>query len=197
MSATNRGTKRNENDFYETPGWVTRAIVPHLRSMGLLDPDKKILEPAAGRGAIINELVSHGVFVGNVHSYEIDEGRAEASGSCCDDFLSIAELPVKFDLIITNPPYSLALEFAQHSLTFLRPGGVLALLTRLNWLASQKRATWLRSHTPSVFVLPKRPSFTGTGTDATDYAWMLWRAPWGDSLVRATPIVRILEVEQS
>jgi hypothetical protein len=23
-------------------------------------------------------------------------------------------------------------------------------------------------------VLPKRPSFTGGGTDATEYAWMVW-----------------------
>ena len=26
----------------------------------------------------------------------------------------------------------------------------------------------------SLFVLSKRPSFTGKGTDATDYAWYVW-----------------------
>jgi len=25
-----------------------------------------------------------------------------------------------------------------------------------------------------MFVLSKRPSFTGKGTDATDYAWFVW-----------------------
>lgn len=31
------------------------------------------------------------------------------------------------------------------------------------------------SHTPDVYVMPKRPSFTGSGSDATAYAWMAWQ----------------------
>lgn len=64
---------------------------------------------------------------------------------------------------------------------------VTAFLLRLNWLASQKRAFWLRKNTPSVYVLPKRPSFTGKGTDATDYCWAVWRRD-------VAPTVVILDV---
>ena len=70
-----------------------------------------------------------------------------------------------------NPPYAAALEFVQHAMRF---APLVVMLLRLNWLASAKRAEWMRGHTPSVFVLPDRPSFVGTGGDATDYAWLVW-----------------------
>lgn len=52
---------------------------------------------------------------------------------------------------------------------------VVCMLLRVNFLGSQKRAAWMRANTPSVYVLPKRPSFKSDGkTDATEYAWFLW-----------------------
>lgn len=193
MSATNRGAKRADGDFYETPGWVTRAIIPHLKSVGLLANGQRVLEPAAGNGAIVRELISCGVTEENISSYEIDAERACASGARCDDFLLIDDIHTPFDLIITNPPYSLAMKFAQQGMRMLSPWGAMVMLTRINWLASQRRAAWLRENTPSLFVLPKRPSFTGKGTDATDYAWLMWRKPSNGR--KLTPLVRILEVE--
>lgn len=32
----------------------------------------------------------------------------------------------------------------------------------------------MQRHTPDVYVLPQRPSFTGKGTDSTSYAWFVW-----------------------
>lgn len=37
-----------------------------------------------------------------------------------------------------------------------------------------RRADFHRRHPSDVFVLPRRPSFTGGGTDATEYAWFVW-----------------------
>lgn len=83
-------------------------------------------------------------------------------------------------VVLTNPPYNLAREFADRAIREVYGSGnvfgVVAMLLRLNWLAGQKRAEWMRAHTPSVYVLSRRPSFTGMGTDATDYAWMVWSA---------------------
>lgn len=70
-----------------------------------------------------------------------------------------------YDLIITNPPYSLAL---------CAPHGAVVMLLRVNWLGGQERAPWMRLHTPSLYVSPRRPSFTGAGSAATEYAWMTW-----------------------
>lgn len=87
------------------------------------------------------------------------------------DFLTW-EPPHRYDICISNPPYALAFEFAQKCVAI---ADTTVLLLRLNWLASAKRAEWMRRHTPSIYVLPNRPSFTGKGTDATDYCWAVWR----------------------
>lgn len=160
MSATNRGAERAPQDFYETPDWLTRAILPHL------PPFRTVLEPACGKHAIVREL---------------ERAWPTARIVCCDlngcasggaeDFLKIAPCE-GIDLIVTNPPYSLAEEFVRHALRFR--GAVVVMLLRVNFLGSKKRAAWLREHTPSIYVSPRRPSFTGNGTDATEYAWFVW-----------------------
>jgi hypothetical protein len=76
-----------------------------------------------------------------------------------------------FYVVITNPPYNQALEFVE---TSMRWGRIVVMLLRLNWIASAKRHAFVRDHPPDVYVLPNRPSFTGKGTDATEYAWFVW-----------------------
>ena len=77
------------------------------------------------------------------------------------------------DTIVTNPPYS-RMEEALH--TFVPLVGLSCWLLRLNVLGGQKRSVWMRENMPAhVLVLPKRPSFTNGGTDATEYAWFVWR----------------------
>ena len=84
------------------------------------------------------------------------------------DFLELPAPAKPYDLVITNPPFQLAMEFVQHAMRFIQPAGAVAMLLRLNWLASLKRADFLRRFCPDVHVLPRRPSFTGRGTDATE-----------------------------
>jgi hypothetical protein len=80
-----------------------------------------------------------------------------------------------YDLIFTNPPYSLAEEIITHALETWSKATVVMLL-RLNFLGSQKRKPFWDKHPVSeIYVLSKRPSFTGKGTDATEYAWFVWR----------------------
>jgi hypothetical protein len=80
----------------------------------------------------------------------------------------------ELDLLITNPPFSLAMEFILHARKIF-PGTPLCFLLRLNFLESQKRASFFKTAMPDVYVLPKRPSFMGNGTDATGYGWFIWR----------------------
>jgi len=95
------------------------------------------------------------------------------------DFLNLDPHPV-YDLIITNPPFSLAMEFIEKSFQWRKSDkSIVAMLLRLNFLGSKKRASWLRQHTPSVYVSPKRPSFAlnkdgKRGTDSIEYAWFVW-----------------------
>jgi hypothetical protein len=184
MSATGRSDVREKDDFYETPEWCTRAILPHLAP--LPDVMHMVLEPAAGNGAIARVLLGSGPVLPNrLVMIEVDDARAaecSAVGDChAADFLEWARRPIIgdacfdcFDLVITNPPYRLAVEFVRASLGLIRPGGEVAMLLRLNWLASQRRAAFHRTHPSDVYVLPRRPSFVRGTTDATDYGWFVW-----------------------
>ncbi len=128
-----------------------------------------------------------------VQAVEIDETRWKSvSAICKTEHASFMEWRPrsKFDLVVTNPPFTLAMEFVQAALKVLSPSGTCAMLLRLNWLASMKRAEFLSRHCPDVYVLPRRPSFTGGGTDATDYGWFLWRGPG----VRERGELRVLPV---
>jgi hypothetical protein len=99
---------------------------------------------------------------------------------------TLDSLPVTpyYRVVVTNPPFSQSLEFVE---ACLRRAPIVVMLLRLNWLASQKRNPFLREHTPSVYILPRRPSFTGTGTDATDYAWFVWGM--------GAPTVNVIDLE--
>lgn len=183
MSATGRPRKddpatiRDEDDDYETPAWSVRAIWPHVRPI-----TGTILEPCAGRGAIVEVLTSL-YDARYVYACELDYERAHRcgamakppqwcaigdwlSGSESDPAITVARSvpPGTFAhprLIITNPPYRLAQRFIEKSLETVAPiGGEVCMLLRLNFLGSQDRGAWLVDHKPDVYVLSERPSFT-------------------------------------
>lgn len=153
MSSTNRGATRNDNDKYMTPDYTVDSL------LSVLDIQKIrplcFCEPCRGTGAIFDRIDANTKW----HA-EIDEGI---------DYL---EIPYFVDLVITNPPFTLALEFLQKSLT---EAETVIYLLRLNFLGSQKRKPFWQANPPShTMVLSKRPSFTGNGTDSIEYAWFAW-----------------------
>lgn len=175
MSATNRGVIRNEADFYATP---LETVYSLLDNYDGIKPGDVILEPSAGNGNIIRALRNRG-YNNFIDAVELREDEREnliglANRAGILDFLKDDNLGT-YDVIIGNPPYSLAQEFIDKSLTLLKPGGRLIFLLRTNFLESKKRFTWWQDKIPSgLYVLSKRPSFTGKGTDATSYSWFIW-----------------------
>lgn len=185
MSATGRnlaGNERRADDLYETPAWCTRAIAGWIAA----DEGGGLwLEPSAGSGAIVKAVnAEHEVGGRPSPNWVCVEFRAEeaphlqAIGNVGDVFVTDFvgwEDPVErgqlFDVAILNPPFSLAEPFIRKCTELAK---VTCALLRLNFLGSQKRAAWLHDWTPDVYVLPRRPSFTGRGTDATEYAWFVW-----------------------
>jgi hypothetical protein len=94
------------------------------------------------------------------------------------DFLGLRG---EFDLIVGNPPYAVAEAHIRHALALsARYGSAVAFLLRVNFLGSKERFAFWRDHPPTlVSVLSERPSFFGTGTDASEYAFFVWRPPRG------------------
>lgn len=169
-------TKRSPYDFYPTP---KQAFV------SFWEADKEnwnntttVFEPCAGDGAIIKFLKEVKPEL-RIAANEIDEAHADHlyhSGADKVDFYDFFGYEPNFcyDTVITNPPFSLAQEFITTILTKWRPKRTIMLL-RLNFLGSQKRKEFWNKFPPSrIYVLSKRPSFTGGGTDSQEYAWFVW-----------------------
>lgn len=195
MSATNRGSTRIINDAYNTPTWLVEAIIPYvIRYLdtecwdGISRENYKILEPACGELVISNTVERLYPSIKVINSDIIEPYNT--------DFLKPSHLDnQKYHCIITNPPYSLAMEFIERAFELLEPNGLVCFLLRLNFLGSKKRANWLRSNVPRIHVTPRRPKFKVNkegkwGTDATEYAWFFW-SPAG-----LEPNIVILDTEK-
>jgi hypothetical protein len=90
------GYVRQANDSYETPTWVTDALVPHICSLAL-----HVWEPAAGSGQMTDALRNAGF-----RAIATDIGTGV-------DFLKCSALPSDaIQAIVTNPPYTYAQAFS-------------------------------------------------------------------------------------
>ena len=156
--------KRNANDFYPTPSYATEAL------MNREFFSQKIWEPACGDGAISKVLEDRGHMT--VSTDLIDYGFGQPNV----DFLMEQKLLAPD--IITNPPFSLAHEFAEKAFDL----GVdkLALLVRLQFLEGVRRGKFFQKHPPStVWVFSKRLSFNVDGKFKSGgvmaFAWFVFK----------------------
>ena len=172
MSATNRGSKRIESDFYATPKDCIQNFINHYGSI-----NGKVLEPSAGNGNIVEIIKNNGINI--ITSLELREEEKNNLEAISDsviigDFLKF-ETTEKFDYIIGNPPYSLAQDFLEKCFEIADEDTKIIMLLRTNFLESKKRYDFWQKHPVNgLYVLSKRPSFTGKGTDATSYSWFIW-----------------------
>lgn len=179
MSAKNRGAVKpapNENEFFCTPAWCVRAILPQL-------PKRcRYLDVGCGTGEIGAVVALEGTPGGLVCGIEIDDGLANQARDIglvveTGDFLKVPTNEWNdTQVVIANPPFSRAQEFVEKALELVTPNmGTVAMLLPMGFLASQKRVQFHKKHPSDCFVLSERPSFTRNGrTDAIDYAWFLW-----------------------
>lgn len=181
-SLTRQRKQRIASDYYPTPSWC----VDHL--FEIWHPPGGIwLEPGAGDGAIIRAVERHRTDVNWIAA----ELRTDATSyltqltvhnaidvRCPTDFLRSPLEPV--DVVIGNPPYTLAEEFARKALK-LAPH--VALLLRSSFDGSAERIPFHRMYKGHKEILPKRPKFDGSGCDMHDSAWFVWGP---DRLTRLT-----------
>ena len=186
MSATNRGGVRSEGDFYRTPRWCVEALLKEESFDGV------VLDPGCGDGSI---ALSLGVALPALRVVGVERDKslaklAECRGVSvfCGDFLNYAQevaAHTPFDAAVGNPPYREAALFARAALKCVRPGGRVCFLLRLNFLGSSRKRIDLvgsDSELARVYVLSRRPSFTGNGrSDACDYAFFVWVKGWPGS----------------
>lgn len=158
MSQRDSGYERKERDLYETPEWVTRALLPHI-------PVRitSVWEPAAATGKMLRVLASRGF----THGSDIDSGV---------DFL--AEKTSPCEAIITNPPYAFAQEFIVHALNLTSPHGFVAMLLRTDFDHAKTRQDLFSCHPAFAkkLVLTKRIKWfeDSKGQPSFNHAWFVW-----------------------
>ena len=93
--------------------------------------------------------------------------------------------------IITNPPYSMGLEFVQKALESVRPGGKVAMFLKVQFLEGQKRGMFFKNTPPrTVYISRSRLACYKNGdmskTDsAIAYAWYVWEKGFtGDPVIK-------------
>lgn len=155
------------NDDRDTPTWCVDEILPLLLSGGL-NHNSNILEPCAGAGNIVKFLTDRGFK--NITSFDIKDRRTWEFPLTIKDFIA-DEVGEKYDWIVTNPPYSLALEFAQKC---LKVADNVCLLYLLQFAGTTKRKKFMQDNLPSIYVLSKRPSFDGKSYPNGVYGWFLF-----------------------
>lgn len=179
MPSTSRASTRVPADFYPTPAWCVRRLVEAVEF-----PAGEWLEPAAGDGAIIRTISRVDV---SWTAWELRESeRCALTSLVPEDRVHIGDFLVahaarrleerRYAVAITNPPYRHAQRFLEGCLVHAE---TVAMLLRLNYLASRARYRFMRDNVPDVYVLPSRPSFVNGRTDATEYAWFVWSSSRG------------------
>jgi hypothetical protein len=159
MSQRESGYERKPLDQYETPAWVTLALVPKLPVFS-----GKIWEPACGSGKMVAAL-RQAKF--EVVGTDIIQGV---------DFLQHAtEMGVS--AVITNPPYALAREFIERALR-ISGNRIVAMLLRTDFDHASSRAH-LFADCPMFakkVVLTKRIRWfeDSNGSPSFNHCWMIW-----------------------
>lgn len=158
-------------EHFETPRWCVDALL----RQDLLPLSGLVLDPGCGEGAIAGRLIAaHGVPAFRVGGIEIDPARAKVAQQRHGFQVDVGDFRLErliagkergYSLIIGNPPFGQSKEFVERALELTAPErGTVAMLLRLNWLASQERHGLLTGRPPDVYVLSHRPSFAATGT---------------------------------
>ena len=110
--------------LFETP----EAVVDDLLYGIHLSKDDRILEPSAGKGAILRVLDKETSDPLNIDVCEIQPGLAQAlrdegRNVVCEDFLAYKPDARGYDVIIANPPFKGEVEHVRHMWEHLAPGG--------------------------------------------------------------------------
>jgi hypothetical protein len=176
-STIDTGT-RQAFDLYETPDWMTAALLRHHPIAGT------VLEPCAGDGAIVRVLEPRAA-IAAVLTNDIDPRHAATfhHDACGAQFWADPAL-TNIDWVVTNPPFTVAIHVLEHAVRCARVG--VAMLLRKTFLEPTgkrgapkpaDRGPWLAAHPPTHVIGLPRHKFRrdAAGTDSVSADWMIWR----------------------
>jgi hypothetical protein len=185
-------------NYFPTPPWATRALCQFLADQVTDLRLQTCWEPACGEGHMVRplrEYFSH-VRASDVHQYgDNDIADFTLAPLIADEIGSV-------DWVVTNPPFTLALDFIRAATAASRRG--FAMLVRGAFLESADRFAQLWSVFPPAYVLhfaervvmlenrlvqagapdPFADREDAKASSATAYVWLVWLAGQADSRTR-------------
>lgn len=160
---------RDEFQFFATP---PKLVLEMIKVADLNSPGMLVLEPSAGRGAIVDQIVEAGA---DVVMYElmpenVQYLRDKGYKVIDRDFLSATSMAV-YDRVIMNPPFakSADVKHVSHALTMVKPGGKLvAIMSAGVTFRTDRRTVEFREKVSrlggTITMLPEK-TFAESGTN--------------------------------
>ena len=192
----------NTNDNYPTPPKLAEAIMQKVtrllpRDVGL---GLNVLEPGCGDNAPFLSAAApyatlfdglDGVDIRPVKTHDDDIYQLYGGQDFLQDLRPVmpGNLNMQWNLIITNPPYSLAQEFVERSLELVSPNGLVVMLLQTGFEGSKKRREFFTQYPWLIkFNIRPRPGFvrgaSGASSDMREYAVYVWTDPETTGLLR-------------
>ncbi len=189
LAGGNPENGRVEHDFYATNPKAVYMLFDSFNEITLSSVN--ILEPSVGQGHISKAL--HTLGANNIDCVDIvDRGVSDVIVTNYLDWVT----QNKYDLIITNPPFSLAQEFVEKSFELINNQGFIVMFLQVQFLEGVKRAEFFdKYHLKYVYVFRQRMATWNNGNEldpngkrwATTmcHAWFIWQEGFvGEPIIR-------------
>lgn len=173
---------RVDNDFYATD---PKAVEMLLNTINYTPKGREFLEPCVGEGHIAD--IVNRYYNDYFHMTGLDiVDRGWSNGRFIKENFLTWKCETPYDLIITNPPYSLAKEFVEKGMECLYNGGYMCMFLKIQFLESAKRKELFDKYPPKyIYVFrnrmptwnnrqPKNPKIGKKWATTMCYAWFVW-----------------------
>lgn len=173
---------RVDNDFYATD---PKAVEMLLDTINYTPQGREFLEPCVGEGHIADTVNRY--YNDYFHMTGLDiVDRGWNNGRFIKENFLTWKYKILYDLIITNPPYSLAREFVEKGMECLKIGGIMAMFLKIQFLEGAKRKELFDKYPPKyIYVFrnrmptwnngqPKDPKTGKKWATTMCHAWFVW-----------------------
>lgn len=179
ITSTHSKQPRNDNDFYATQPLAVELLL-NMHNLSF-----NIWECAVGKGHISKTLEDNGY---NVRKSDIVFRGVKDTEII--DFL-IHEDKWNGD-IVTNPPFSLALEFVEKSLNLVNDGNQVIMFLKIQFLESKARAEFFKNNPPKVIYIPhsrlncaRDGDFDKYTNSSAMFCWYVWEKGYkGNTIIK-------------
>lgn len=146
--------KESKQDYYITPDWCIQALLNHPKMAVEFEKFQVIYDPCCGENKVFEKFMKKYYPQCEVTSRD----KFNNVGTNSYDFTISNErlTPTEFDLIITNPPFSLKYQFLQICFKLGKP---FCLLLPLQTLMTPQRIVLFKTYKVDIFILSPTPDF--------------------------------------